>query len=161
MPGHDRRRTRPPEHKSLAAKTYAPKGYSQNPLAAAKARAAAAAAAAPVKPAKAIAADSDLELDHEIVDETAAADGKKTAKAAKIKKVAGPQLDSTGQLYITLAQVLKKYSLATTGGAAKHAVRAGGITVNGTPEARPGRKLHAGDVVTVGDKSVTIDLQAS
>ncbi len=160
MPGHDRRRTRPPEHKSLAAKTYAPKGFAQNPLAAAKARAAAKAAAAPVKPAKTIDMNGELDhqLDHPITNETAAASDK---KIAKVKKAAGPQLDSTGQLYITLAQVLKKYSLATTGGAAKHAVRTGGITVNGAPEARPGRKLHAGDVVTVGDKTVTVDLQPS
>jgi ribosome-associated protein len=159
MPGHERRRTRPPEHKSLAAK-YAPKGFTQNPLAAAKARAAAAAAAGPVTPTKKPAGKADHELTN--IDETVSAmatDGKQASTKAA-KKVAGPQLDSSGQVYITLAQVLKKYHLATTGGAAKHAVRAGGITVNGTPEARPGRKLHTGDVVIIGEQTVTIDLLA-
>ena len=165
MPGHERRRTRPPEHKSLAAK-YAPKGFTQNPLAAAKARAAAAAAAGPVTPANAKKPAGKADHELTIIDETgsATAAGSKQAsakaEAKAAKKVAGPQLDSSGQVYITLAQVLKKYNLATTGGAAKHAVRAGGITVNGTPEARPGRKLHTGDVVTVGEQTVTIDLLA-
>ena len=157
MPGHERRRTRPPEHKSLAVK----KGYTQNPLAAAKARAAAAEAAESKKPKKII--DPDLEIGVEAGAETSenldeTSDPKSTGK--KAPKVAGPQRDSTGQLYITLAQVLKKYSLSPTGGAAKHTVRAGGITVNGTPEERPGRKLHAGDIVIVGDKTVTVDLMS-
>ena len=58
MPGHERRRTRPPEHKSLAVK----KGYTQNPLAAAKARAAAAEAAEPKKVKKAGNLPLDLDL---------------------------------------------------------------------------------------------------
>lgn len=155
MPGHERRRTRPPEHKSLAVK----KGYTQNPLAAAKARAAAAEAAEPKKIKKA----GDPALDLDIAGpagDAESADSSQTDKSTTEKKpkVSGPQRDTTGQLYITLAQVLKKHSLAPTGGAAKHTVRAGGITVNGTPEDRPGRKLHAGDIVIVGDKTVTVDL---
>ena len=160
MPGHERRRTRPPEHKSLAVK----KGYTQNPLAAAKARAAAAEAAEPKKVKKAgnlpldldlAGAADDAELADGILTDSTQADKPTTEKKPK---VSGPQRDATGQLYITLAQVLKKNSLAPTGGAAKHTVRAGGITVNGTPEDRPGRKLHAGDIVVVGDKTVTVDL---
>ena len=160
MPGHERRRTRPPEHKSLAVK----KGYTQNPLAAAKARAAAAEAAEPKKTKKAIDRELDTDGTHaegaEAVGAATLGDTNLGDESSGIKapKVAAPQRDSTGQLYITLAQVLKKYSLAPTGGAAKHTVRAGGITVNGTPEERPGRKLHAGDIVVVGGQTVTVDL---
>jgi ribosome-associated protein YbcJ (S4-like RNA binding protein) len=58
-------------------------------------------------------------------------------------------LDGEGRPYITLVQFLKTVDVVGTGGAGKHAVRAGGILVNGTEELRPGRKLHAGDVVVV------------
>jgi ribosome-associated protein len=47
--------------------------------------------------------------------------------------------------FITLAQAIKAAGLADTGGQAKHLVRAGLVRVNGQPEDRPGRKLHAGD----------------
>jgi ribosome-associated protein len=47
--------------------------------------------------------------------------------------------------YVTLAQVVKAVGLADTGGQAKFLVREGGITVNGSPETQPGRKLRAGD----------------
>ena len=47
--------------------------------------------------------------------------------------------------HITLAQALKAAGLAGTGGQAKHLVRSGAVTVNGGPEAQPGRKLRAGD----------------
>ncbi len=67
-------------------------------------------------------------------------------------------LDGEGRPYITLAQLLKNQTLAPTGGAAKHLVRGGGITVNGQPEDRPGRKLHAGDVVKVGTATITVAL---
>lgn len=158
MPGHERRRTRPPEHKSLAVK----KGFTQNPLAAAKARAAAAEAAEPKelkKTKKAINPDLDTDLADGVSDEEPGDKGQgDTSTDIQKPKVSGPQRDSTGQLYITLVQVLKKHSLAPTGGAAKHTVRAGGITVNGTPEDRPGRKLHVGDIVIVGDQTVTVDL---
>jgi ribosome-associated protein YbcJ (S4-like RNA binding protein) len=33
---------------------------------------------------------------------------------------------------------------------------AGGVTVNGAPEARRGRQLHRGDLVTVGDRTVRV-----
>ncbi len=83
----------------------------------------------------------------------AAADAPKKAKA-------GPQLDGEGKPYITLAQLIKKLNLAPTGGAAKHVVRAGGFTVNGEAEARPGRKLHQGDTVVANGKTVTVTLDA-
>jgi ribosome-associated protein len=47
--------------------------------------------------------------------------------------------------YITLAHALKAAGLAGTGGQAKHLVRSGAATVNGSPESQPGRKLRAGD----------------
>lgn len=47
--------------------------------------------------------------------------------------------------HITLAQAVKAAGLAGTGGQAKHIVRSGVVTVNGTAETQPGRKLVAGD----------------
>jgi ribosome-associated protein len=47
--------------------------------------------------------------------------------------------------HITLAQAVKAVGLADTGGQAKFLVREGSITVNGSPETQPGRKLRAGD----------------
>ena len=47
--------------------------------------------------------------------------------------------------HITLAQAVKVAGLADTGGQAKHLVRAGNVTVNGTVETQPGRKLFPGD----------------
>ncbi len=58
-------------------------------------------------------------------------------------------LDGEGRPYITLVQFLKTIAAVGTGGSGKHAIRAGGILVNGSEDLRPGRKLHAGDVVTV------------
>jgi ribosome-associated protein YbcJ (S4-like RNA binding protein) len=69
-----------------------------------------------------------------------------------IRPAKGPverPLDGEGRPYITLVQFLKTVDAVGTGGAGKHAVRAGGILVNGVEELRPGRKLHAGDVVVV------------
>jgi ribosome-associated protein len=47
--------------------------------------------------------------------------------------------------HITLAQAVKAVGLAGSGGQAKHLVRNGTVTVNGTVEVQPGRKLFAGD----------------
>jgi ribosome-associated protein len=47
--------------------------------------------------------------------------------------------------HITLVQAVKLAGLADTGGQAKLLVRAGKVRVNGTAEARPAHKLHAGD----------------
>ena len=47
--------------------------------------------------------------------------------------------------HITLAQAVKAAGFAGSGGQAKQLVRAGSVTVNGTPETQPGRKLRAGD----------------
>jgi ribosome-associated protein len=47
--------------------------------------------------------------------------------------------------HITLAQAVKAAGLAGSGGQAKQLVRSGAVSVNGTVETQPGRKLHAGD----------------
>jgi ribosome-associated protein len=47
--------------------------------------------------------------------------------------------------HITLAQAVKAAGLAGSGGQAKHLVREGGVSVNGSIVTEPGRKLVAGD----------------
>jgi ribosome-associated protein len=47
--------------------------------------------------------------------------------------------------HITLAQAVKAAGLAGSGAQAKHLVREGDVTVNGTVATQPGRKLRAGD----------------
>lgn len=79
----------------------------------------------------------------------------KTPPAAPVPTITAPKrglerpVDGEGRPYITLVQFLKTIDVVGTGGAGKHAIRAGGFLVNGSEELRPGRKLHAGDVVTV------------
>jgi ribosome-associated protein len=53
--------------------------------------------------------------------------------------------------HITLAHAVKAAGLAGSGGQAKHLVRDGAVTVNGSAETQPGRKLVAGDRFRVGD----------
>jgi ribosome-associated protein len=57
---------------------------------------------------------------------------------------------------IRLAQLLKLAALAGSGGDARAVLREGGVTVNGEPEARPGRQLRHGDVVAVGEQTVRV-----
>jgi ribosome-associated protein len=71
------------------------------------------------------------------------------------------QLDGEGRPYITLAQLLKREQLAGTGGEAKHLARSGAALVNGVTEARPGRKLHAGDRVQVAGRQLVVQLDAA
>ena len=58
--------------------------------------------------------------------------------------------------FITLDALLKATGLAFSGGAAKMAIAAGEVQVNGQTETRRGRKLRAGDEVLVGDQRVRI-----
>jgi ribosome-associated protein len=53
--------------------------------------------------------------------------------------------------HITLAQAIKAAGLADSGGQAKQLVRSGAVTVNGTVDTQPGRKLHAGDRFRVAE----------
>ena len=50
---------------------------------------------------------------------------------------------------ITLGQLLKLAGTLETGGDARAALAEGGYAVNGAPESRRGRKLVAGDVVSI------------
>ncbi len=71
----------------------------------------------------------------------------------------GPrQVDGEGRPYLTLAQFLKREKLADSGGAAKHLARSGAVSVNGEPEARPGRKLREGDQVRIEGRELVVRL---
>jgi ribosome-associated protein len=59
--------------------------------------------------------------------------------------------------HITLDALLKATGLAGSGGEAKGLIAAGQVRVNGEAEARRGRKLRAGDEVTVGSSRVRIE----
>jgi ribosome-associated protein len=57
---------------------------------------------------------------------------------------------------IRLGQLLKLAGIADSGGAARLLLDEGVVTVNGEPEARRGRQLGPGDVVTAGGEAVRI-----
>jgi ribosome-associated protein len=57
---------------------------------------------------------------------------------------------------IRLGQFLKLADLADSGSDAKHLLADGGVLVNGVVEARRGRQLSKGDVVTVGADVVRV-----
>lgn len=83
-----------------------------------------------------------------------------TEHAVEPAKATTPQLAGDGRPYITLAQFLKKIQAAASGGEAKAMARSGIATVNGEAEARPGRKLFAGDRVVVAGVEHRVDLSA-
>lgn len=58
--------------------------------------------------------------------------------------------------YITLDALLKATGLAGSGGAAKTLIAGGSVVVNGEVDTRRGRKLRAGDVVSVGAQRVQV-----
>ena len=58
--------------------------------------------------------------------------------------------------HITLDALLKASGLASSGGAAKILIGAGGVRVNGAAETRRGRKLRGGDEVTVAERRVLV-----
>jgi len=62
--------------------------------------------------------------------------------------------------HIRLDQFLKREALVETGGHAKVLIQAGEITVNGEVEIRRGRKLRAGDVVTINGEEHRVDPEA-
>ena len=76
----------------------------------------------------------------------------------------GPEIAATGFPlrgdHIALDALLKATGLASSGGGAKILIAGGGVRVNGEIETRRGRKLRAGDRVTVGDALVRIESQA-
>lgn len=58
--------------------------------------------------------------------------------------------------YIELDSLLKLLGVAPSGGSAKMMVAEGLVKVNGKPESRKTRKLHAGDVVRVGGEEIVV-----
>lgn len=59
--------------------------------------------------------------------------------------------------FITLGQALKEVGAIDSGGAAKRFLAEQQVAVNGEPENRRGKKLRAGDVITLPDgQQVTI-----
>jgi len=65
------------------------------------------------------------------------------------------QIEIAGDV-IRLGQLLKLSTLADSGAHARELLLAHEVTVNGEPEARRGRQLHRGDLVTVGDQTVRV-----
>ena len=61
--------------------------------------------------------------------------------------------------FICLDQLLKLRGIATTGGQAKVMIQGGQVRVNGDVETRRGRKLRAGDEVSVGEETIRIDAE--
>ncbi|MCC6728277.1 MAG: RNA-binding S4 domain-containing protein [Chthonomonadales bacterium] len=51
--------------------------------------------------------------------------------------------------HVTLGQLLKLVGVIDAGGGARAFLAEGGVRVNGEPEARRGRKLRPGDLVSV------------
>ena len=58
--------------------------------------------------------------------------------------------------HITLDALLKAAGLASSGGDAKTLIQQGGVCVNGEVDLRRGRKLRAGDQVSVGERKVAL-----
>ena len=57
-----------------------------------------------------------------------------------------------------LSALLKFAGLAESGGEAKQFIRQGLVLVNGSVETRKGRKLNAGDRVTMGAQTLVIEV---
>jgi ribosome-associated protein len=57
---------------------------------------------------------------------------------------------------IRLGELLKLAGVVGTGGEAKALLASAPVTVNGEPEDRRGRQLHAGDEIRVGDEVLRV-----
>ena len=57
---------------------------------------------------------------------------------------------------IRLQQLLKAAGLVASGAEAKELVVSGAVSVNGETETRRGRQLHRGDVVVLGEETLTV-----
>ena len=57
---------------------------------------------------------------------------------------------------IRLGELLKLAGIAGTGGEAKALLTSTAVLVNGEPDNRRGRQLHAGDEVQVGDERLRV-----
>lgn len=58
--------------------------------------------------------------------------------------------------FIELNQLLKLCGLCDSGGAGKMIVASGDVMVDGKTELRKTCKIHAGQVVTIGDITITV-----
>lgn len=65
--------------------------------------------------------------------------------------------DEPVQETIKLDQFLKLASIVQSGGEAKHLIKSGIVSVNGEEELRRGRKLKAGDTVSVDGEDYVIE----
>lgn len=61
-----------------------------------------------------------------------------------------------GSEYIELKNLLKVSSLVETGGAAKAAIEAGEVKVDGEVETRKGRKIREGQSVVFQNQTITV-----
>ncbi|NLW16692.1 MAG: S4 domain-containing protein YaaA [Firmicutes bacterium] len=61
----------------------------------------------------------------------------------------------TGE-YITLSQLLKKLNFIASGGECRYFLQENLVTVNGEREQRRGRKLYAGDRLTIAGQEIVI-----
>jgi ribosome-associated protein len=57
---------------------------------------------------------------------------------------------------IRLGQLLKVAGIVDSGGEAKELIASGEVTVNGEPETRRGRQLHAGDLLVAAGQEVRL-----
>jgi ribosome-associated protein len=62
---------------------------------------------------------------------------------------------------IRLGQFLKLVGLVATGGEAKYLIQTGQVEVNDEVETRRRRQLVPGDIVTLGDWMITVELDDS
>ncbi len=58
--------------------------------------------------------------------------------------------------YITLQSLLKASGLIDTGGAAKNAILAGEVTVDGEVELRRGKKIRVGQLVSFAGQDIKV-----
>ena len=63
--------------------------------------------------------------------------------------------------YVTLTAALKFSGLAETGGQARKFVNAGFVKVNGEVCFQKGRKLFAGDIIEMNNRSVLLEINRS
>ena len=61
-----------------------------------------------------------------------------------------------GEEFITLQSLLKVSGLADTGGAAKLAIAAGEVSVDGEPETRRGKKIRSGQIVRWAGQEIRV-----
>lgn len=62
------------------------------------------------------------------------------------------------QPFIRLDQFLKLVGLVKSGGQAKYLIQHGDVQLNGEVETHRSKKLHAGDVVVMGEYEATVEL---